>query len=127
MAAPMRRAAPVTRTTWPESGMAASVVMAGGDDITEHGRHDAGRPGTDDAGRDRPWRKSRPAPARIDRRGRRLDPVFAVHARGALCAGPRLLHDESRSLRLGRGLHDLARAVAALRALPRRPDRGDLR
>src|SRR5918994_5525804 len=127
MAAPMRRAAPVTSTTWPESGMAAAVVMAGGDDITEHGRHDAGRPGTDDPGRNRPWRESRPAPARIDRRGRWLDDVFAVHVRGALLTGPRLLHDESRSLRLGRGLHDLARAVAALRALPRCADRGNLR
>jgi hypothetical protein len=33
MAAPMRRAAPVTSTTWPESGIAEAALMTGGDDI----------------------------------------------------------------------------------------------
>src|SRR5487761_719030 len=98
MAAPTRRAAPVTSAVLPASGAvraaseAAPVSVGSGMVFLQY---DAGAV----TGRGSALSRGRRADQRASSCGRGLDPVRAIHGAGALRAGPRLLQRGQREAR----------------------------
>src|SRR5512146_1904479 len=103
MAAPTRRAAPVTSAALPASGMAWALsvtVMAGSGMRWLH--YDAGAV----SGRRSAFPRRHGADRRAGPGSGRLDPIRAIHGSRALRAGTRVLQRGQREAGPGRGFRD---------------------
>src|SRR6185437_3380214 len=129
MAAPTRRAAPVTSAALPASGAAAARASVPAEDVVWPVSVGFGMRSLDydaDAvtGRGSALSRAHCADARADPRGRGLDLVRAVHGARALRAGARVLQRGQREARAGRGLRDgpgNLRSLQPLGGAPMRP------
>src|SRR5579885_1843171 len=109
MAAPTRRAAPVTSAALRASGMAWAVSVAAGSGI-RWVHYDAGAV----TGRRSAFARGHASDRRAGPRGGRLELIRAIHGARALCAGARILQRGQREARAWRGLRDRAGDLRSL-------------